>query len=147
MSRPSRSFGSNHVDLGGIISPASAIRIRSPTVGEEGKGDGRIPLIYQPFELAGAANATDKIEPLVGPRIRDLEQRGEHLLLEKADIERDAGIWQRPASPARRSVCQRPSIYIETSPFFTGTRPAVARFNQRFELSQQPYPDSILPGL
>ena len=71
ISNPSRSFGSNQVDFGGMMPPASEIAIRSSTV----TGTSRTPpppcRSRRPARAPGAARAADEIDPLVGAHVAD----------------------------------------------------------------------------
>ena len=117
ISNPSRSLGSNHVDLGGMISPASDTAIRSATLtGIERERDRRLARIDQPLELAGAARAADEIDPLVGAHVGDLQHRREQPLLQHADVERRRSRSDASGATRGRSVCQPPWKYIAMSP-------------------------------
>ena len=74
ISKPSRSFGSNHVDFGGMISPASETAIRSRDADRvQRERDGRLAGVDESLELPGAARAADEIDPLVGADVGDLQ--------------------------------------------------------------------------
>ena len=71
-SRPSRSLGSNHVDLGGMIPPASDTRIRSSTdTGKRENATANLPESTSSFEFPRAADPADEVDPLVGAYVFD----------------------------------------------------------------------------
>ena len=109
ISNPSRSFGSNHVDFGGMISPASDTAIRSATLtGIQRERDRRLARVDQLLERPGAARAADEIDPLVGAHVGDLQHRRQQPLLQHADVERADRIRSRPARRAAAACATRP---------------------------------------
>ena len=73
---PSASFGSNQVDFGGMILPASATAIRSGHLRRvEGEGDRHLAGVDPPLELVQAAAAADEVDALVGALVGDAEER------------------------------------------------------------------------
>ena len=91
--RPSLSLGSNQVDLGGMTLPASATeKSWSIVVGKKEKATRNWPETDLLLELAGAADAADEIDPLVGPGIGDAEDGRQEVVLEDRDVEGADGI-------------------------------------------------------
>ena len=83
---PSASLGSNQVDLGGMMPPASATAIRSSMLRrEEREGDRHLARVDPPLELAEAAPAADEVDALVGARVGDAEQRLDQVAREQRD--------------------------------------------------------------
>ena len=77
MNRPESSFGSNQVDFGGMILPASAMLIKSlMVVGVHGERH-RHPLFHPPFQLAQTPDAAYEIDALIRPRVSDAQNRME----------------------------------------------------------------------
>ena len=77
-------MGSNHVLLGGMISPASAAAISCSTVvGCMANGEGGGARVDAALELAGAPDAAHEVDPLVGPGVADAEDRLEYALLQQ----------------------------------------------------------------
>ncbi len=58
MKSPLRSFGSNHVDFGGIIRPASAISVRSSSV---------VGYIENAIFISVSARFSSSVRPLMPP--------------------------------------------------------------------------------
>ena len=82
-------FGSNQVDFGGMISPASAIAIRSWTVtGNMLKATAPAPLLTIFSSSPVAADAADELDALVGALVANPEQRREHEIVQARDVER-----------------------------------------------------------
>ena len=105
--RPERSFGSNQVDFGGIVAPASAIAMTSEIcVGIHREGDRAAPRAHALLQLARAANPADEVDAGIRARIADAEDRPEEAVLEDRDVEGGDGI--RFLRPARVGVmvCQ-----------------------------------------
>ena len=70
------------------MSPASEIAIRSDDAhGIQRERDGRRAAADRALEPLGAARAAKEIDPLVHARIADGQQRPEHLVLQRRDIE------------------------------------------------------------
>ena len=124
---PSRSFGSNHVDFGGMMPPASAMAIRSATLtGYSENATAALPAVDQALEFGGAADAADEIDALVRARVADLQQRLQHALLQHLDVERVAARragWRRRQ---HQSCASCPARNIDTRPGRSGHRPGPA---------------------
>ena len=125
-SSPSRSFGSNHVDFGGMMPPASEIAIRSSIVtGYIENATAAVPESTALLEAGGAAGAADEIDPLVGADVADAEQRLEDVPLQQRDVEPLARESSSGAAPDRSMAYQRPARYIATSPLRRGVAGAL----------------------
>ena len=89
---PSRSFGSNHVLLGGMTPPASAMAIKSSDARREhGKRAGEFAAVHQLFQFRRAADAADEMDALARARIVNAEHRREHVFLQQLHIEQFPG--------------------------------------------------------
>ena len=83
-----------------MMPPASAIAMRSATLtGNIENATAALPDETSRSSSAGAANAADEIDALVGARIADAEERLEHRALEHLDVE---GVGARRAGERRR---------------------------------------------
>ena len=75
---PSRSFGSNQVDFGGMIFPASAICQQFlDGCRMQRECHRHLSGIHPPLELSQSADPTDEIDPLARARIVDARGAGE----------------------------------------------------------------------
>ncbi len=85
---PSRSFGSNQVDFGGMILPASAIaRSSSIEVGIKREGDRHLSRVHPPLQLLQPPDSSHKIDPLARPGIVDAKHRVQEMLLQDRDVQ------------------------------------------------------------
>ena len=135
--QPSRSFGSNHVDLGGMMPPASAIAIRSsmPT------GNSENATAARPLATSRSSSACPRIPPTKSMR---LSVRGSPTPRCGPSTVRcntstsSASARDVPAGGAgNTSVCQRPARYIPTSPRRRGRRVARAVRDERPQRRQE----------
>ncbi len=119
---PSASFGSNQVDFGGMIAPASATAIRSAHLRRIEREGGRAPAgADAPFEFAEPAPAADEVDALVGARIGDAEERLDDMAGEEGDRQPADRIIGRDQAGASRSRYQRPPRTIPNSPADAGS--------------------------
>ena len=131
-SRPSRSFGSNQVDFGGMMPPASAMRIRSSTVtGNSENATANCSGVDEPLELArcrGCRRQSRCACRCARPRCR-----------ESARESRSAAGRRRATLPPAgiTSVYHRPARYIATSPLRAGVAgPPSRTVSRRFSAAR-----------
>ena len=92
---PSASLGSNQVDFGGMMPPASATAIRSSMLRRvEREGHRHLAGVDAALELGEAAPAADEVDALVGARVGDAEERLDQVAGEQRD--------RQPADRVRR---------------------------------------------
>ena len=88
ISRPSRSFGSNQVDLGGMMPPASETASSSSGVTaaseESDRGGSRVDRLLQG---PNAPRPADERHPRIGADVRHVEHRGENPVLEDSHVQ------------------------------------------------------------
>ena len=86
---PLRSLGSNQVLLGGMtcagVGDGHELVERRRV---EREGDGHLARVHPALELRRAADAADEVDPLVGARVADAEDRPEDPVLQQGDVER-----------------------------------------------------------
>ena len=86
-------MGSNQVDFGGMTFPASATAIICPSVGGvKGKGNGEPLPVDESLEFPHPPDPADELDPRIGPRVPDPEDRTQDPLLEKGDVETGDGV-------------------------------------------------------
>ena len=114
-SKPSRSLGSNHVDFGGMMPPASdTCMMSSMLTGYIEKATAASPLAYQTLERVRYRVRRRRSRCACHGSRRRYQARAEDLLVQTADIESQVG--GAPARSAAICVYQRSPTNTETSP-------------------------------
>ena len=106
------SFGSNHVLFGGMICAGvghgEQLLHRRRDTSRSRRAIS--PLVHPPLQLRRAPDAAHEVDPLVGARIADAEDRPQHPVLQQRHVERADRIAAGRWSPGRSSAAtSRPS--------------------------------------